>query len=65
MQKKIKNRILKGSAMLASLTFLVSGCMIDSKSWIPTIVCAGCMAYLAVFAYANRDMTFECEEGDC
>lgn len=63
MQKsKIKNNILKGSAMLASLTFFVSGCMIDSKSWIPTIICAGCMAYLAVFAYANRD--YEYEEGD-
>lgn len=63
MQKsKIKKTILKGSAMLASLTFIVSGCMIDSRSWIPTIICTVCMSYLAVFAYANRDMTFEGEE---
>lgn len=63
MQKsKIKKNILKGSAMLASLTFIVSGCMVDSRSWIPTIICTVCMAYLALFAYANRN--HEYEEGD-
>lgn len=51
--RKLHNSILKASAMAASITFVVSGSMIDSHSWKPTIICAGCILYLAVFAYAN------------
>lgn len=53
-KRKIKNNILKASAMLASLTFIVSGSMIDPQSWTPTIVCAVSILYLALFVYANR-----------
>lgn len=50
----MRKTLLKASAMLASITFIVSGCMLDNPSWTPTIVCAVSIAYLAVFAYANR-----------
>jgi hypothetical protein len=62
MRNSLRKRILKASAMLASVTFFASGSMIDSRSWIPTIVCAGSILYLAVFAYANRHYKYE--EGD-
>lgn len=52
-KRKIKNSILKASAMAASITFIVSGSMLDNPSWKPTFICAGCLLYLAAFAYAN------------
>ena len=51
--RKVHNGFLKASAMAASLTFIVTGSMLDSVSWTPTIICAGCLLYLAAFAYAN------------
>lgn len=51
--RKLHNGALKTSAMAASLTFIVAGSMIDAHSWKPTIICAGSILYLAVFAYAN------------
>lgn len=52
-RKKIKNTILKGMAALTSLTATISACMVDSRSWIPAIVCFGCIAWLGLFCYAN------------
>ena len=51
--RKLHKIILKASAMAASLTFIVSGSMLDNPSWKPTMICAVCILYLAVFAYAN------------
>lgn len=52
-KEKIKNCILKGTAMLASVTFIMSACCLDSESWLPFILCMVSMTWLAVFAYAN------------
>lgn len=49
----VKNFILKLLASLAGLTFMISGCMIDSESWVPFIVCCVALVYLMTFAYAN------------
>lgn len=50
----MRKTLLKASAMLASLTFVVSGSMLDNPTWTPTIICAVSLIYLALFVYANR-----------
>lgn len=50
----MKNTVLKTSASIAFLTGIVSACMVDSSSWIPTVVCLVSFAYLALFARANN-----------
>ena len=50
----MKNKILKAIAYIAGTLWIISACAIDSESWIPTIVCAVCTAYLALFSYANN-----------
>ena len=55
-KREAHNFILKAITCIAGIMFLVSACAIDSPSWIPTIVCMVCMAWLAVFAYANGMM---------
>lgn len=49
----MKNKILKAIAYVVGTVWIISACEIDSESWIPTIVCAVCTAYLALFSYAN------------
>lgn len=63
---KIKNFILKSITLCAGFLFMWAVCAIDSPSWIPTIVCLVCAAWLAIFAYANgmMDGYVEEEEGD-
>lgn len=46
--------ILKTIAAIMGILFIVSGCMLDSASWIPYIVCVISAAWLALFAYANK-----------
>lgn len=58
-KRKAHNFILMSITYVAFIMFLVSACAIDSPSWIPTIVCVVCMAWLGLFGYANRDMDFE------
>lgn len=58
-KRKAHNFILKSITYAAFIMFLVSACAIDSPSWIPTIVCVVCMAWLGLFGYANRDREFE------
>jgi len=53
-RKKLKNTILKVTAWIMVVIFLVSGCALDSASWIPHIVCSLSLAWLALFAYANK-----------
>lgn len=50
----MKNKILKVVTSIVGFLWLVSVCAIDSASWIPTIICAICSAYLILFAYANN-----------
>lgn len=65
-RKKIKNFILKSITWCAGVLFMISVCAADSPSWIPSIVSMVCMAWLALFAYANGMMNEYCdeEEGD-
>lgn len=55
-KRKAHNFILKTITSVAFILFFVSACAVDSPSWIPTIVYMICMAWLAVFAYANGMM---------
>lgn len=50
----MKNKVLKAIAYIVGTLWIISACAIDSESWIPTIVCAVCTAYLALFSYANN-----------
>ena len=52
-RKKIKNVLLKSVAYIMGFLLLLSGCALDSDSWIPHIVFSICMIWLALFAYAN------------
>ena len=52
-RKKNKNLILKAVAYIMGFLLLLSGCALDSDSWIPHIVFIVCMAWLTLFAYAN------------
>lgn len=52
-RKKIKNVFLKSVAYMMGFLLLLSGCALDSDSWIPHIVFFICMIWLALFAYAN------------
>lgn len=45
---------MKAIAYIVGTLWIISACAIDSESWIPTIVCAVCTAYLALFSYANN-----------
>ena len=58
-KRKAHNFILKTISWIAGILALISACAVDSPSWIPTIVFLVCMAWLFLFAYANRDMEFE------
>ena len=50
---KIKRMVLKTSIWVAVLTAMVTVCMLDSRSWIPTIIFVVSMLWLTVMAWAN------------
>lgn len=52
---KIRIKILKGITATACVGFIVSASAVDSKSNAPIIICAVCIAWLALMAYANRE----------
>lgn len=54
-KRKLKNKILKATITLAVVAFFIFATALDSQSSIPFIVCALCIAYIGVFAYANRE----------
>lgn len=56
----MKNIILKTTAYIMGILWILSACMLDSASWLPFWVCCGSGAWLALFAYANG--MFEQEE---
>lgn len=51
----MKNKILKLVTTIAAIIFIVAGCMLDSASYVPYIVCSICLAWICLFIYANRD----------
>lgn len=52
---KIRNTILKVYASIVAIIWVLSACMLDSLSNIPTIVCAATTLLLAWFTFANVD----------
>lgn len=50
---KIKRKILIASVIIALIVFVISICMLDSKSWIPTITCAISLVWLLIMGVAN------------
>lgn len=54
MKKRIHNWVLKAEVTIAAIAFIVSGMALDSLQWLPTIVCGVSLAFLALFAFANR-----------
>lgn len=53
--RKLHNGILKASAYIATIVFLVSGCMLDEPTYTPAIICGLCVSYLALLIYANKE----------
>ena len=49
----MKNKILKTIAGINIISFLFFGCMLDSSSWVPLIICCINMTWLGLFGYAN------------
>lgn len=62
-KRKAHNAVLKSTAYFMGAVFIVSGCLLDSDSWIPVTSLAVSALWLAVFAYANGMMS-DYEEGD-
>ena len=52
-RRKIKNIALKTMASIMFCAWAVSGCLLDSTSWIPMAVCFGSSAWLIFFGIAN------------
>lgn len=50
----MKNFCLRLIGILNLLFFILGATMIDSKSWVPFIVCCATGSYLVLFAYANN-----------
>lgn len=50
---KIKRNILIASVVIALIVFVISICMLDSESWIPTITCAISLIWLLIMGIAN------------
>ena len=49
----MKNKILKGLAMINGISFIFFGCMLDSASLLPVAICLINLGYIALFGYAN------------
>lgn len=52
-KRTTKNKILKAIGYLNLTVFLFAACLVDSDSWVPSIVCLITGIYLGVFSYAN------------
>lgn len=64
-KRKAHNFILKTITWIAGILAMISACAVDSPSWIPTIVFVVCMAWLAMFAYANGMMDdYDFDDGE-
>lgn len=50
---RIKNRLIIGSVYVSVIVFVLSALCIDSASWIPTIICGCCEAWMGFILYCN------------
>ena len=55
MRRKVNlhNFMLKATAWIMGIVWIVSACLLDSASWVPFIACVITGAWLCTFAYAN------------
>lgn len=51
----MKNIILKTITAIATLLAILSACALDSDTYIPYAVLIGCMVWLGLFLYVNRE----------
>jgi hypothetical protein len=54
-RRKRKNKILKATTYIAIFGALISGCCLDSKSYIPMVILGICLLYISLIALANMD----------
>lgn len=54
-EMKMKNKILKTINFIVAIIFIISGCMLDSDTWIPYIVCFICEIWFAIFVFVNKE----------
>ena len=52
----MKKKVLKAITIIAAIMFTLSICSLDSDSYIPTIIAFVCEGWLALMAYANKDL---------
>lgn len=50
---RLKNKILKGLLKVSVILATLSACAVDSESYIPIVVCAISLGYIALFVIAN------------
>ena len=50
----LKNTILKALAVANIVSFVITGFMIDSQSWLLFAICCVNVAWLGTFGYANN-----------
>lgn len=64
MQRREKQRAgaVKISCLVAAGTFMVSACMLDSQTWIPSILCCMSVAWLALVGMANDRKLHRCNK---
>lgn len=52
----MKNKVLTAVNWLVVVLTLITSCMLDSESDLPIMVLTGCVAYLALFWFVNREV---------
>ncbi len=56
----MRNKILKAVTTVAGLAFILSGCALDSQSWLPHIICGVSLLWLVLMVIANWEALNEC-----
>lgn len=54
--RKMRKKVLKTITIIAAIMFTLSVCTLDSDSCIPIITAFICEGWLALMAYANKDL---------
>ena len=56
----MKNKILKAVTTVAAMAFILSGCALDSHSYIPHVICGVSLLWLVLMVIAKREALNEC-----
>lgn len=52
----MRKKVLKAVTIIAAIMFMLSVCALDSDSYIPIIIAFACEGWLALMAYANKEL---------